>query len=329
MTPFETEQSMPEEMVATLVRTAGRRADPPAEAYREVLAAVESTWQRKVTRRRRWRVGMGIAAAFVVLTAGATLLRAVLPRAAAPEIAHVDRVGGSVETRPPGAGAWIPLVAGRIPLQAGARMRTGPDGRTDLRLEGGALLSLAVLTEIELRAADSIRLQHGAVYSVTEGGASGIVIDTPAGTARDLGTRFELRYVRGVLRLRVREGRVSLQRDSGSLVADAGQQLTIDMGGGVSRDSIAGDDPDWAWVETVTPVPDFNNQPVSALLDWVAQETGRTVRFAAGAERQAATVVLHGRIGPLAPLDALRVLLATTDLTYEILPDGTIEVRYK
>jgi ferric-dicitrate binding protein FerR (iron transport regulator) len=324
------EQRMREDLVGTLVHTAGRRADPPAEAYRVVLAAAENTWQRKVARRRRWRIGAGMAAVFVVLTAGAALLRAVLPMSAAPQIARVDRVGGGVETRPPGAGAWIPLVAGRLPLQAGTHMRTGPDGRADLRLASGVSLRLAVLTEVELRAPDSIRLQHGAVYTDTGGGGGSIVIHTPVGTARDLGTQFELRYVGDVLRLRVREGRVRLQRDSETLVAGAGQQLTIDARGSVTRGNIAGDDLEWAWAETVAQVPNFNDQPVSVLLVWVARETGRTVRYSnAAAERQAAAVILHGQIGPLAPLETLRVLLATTDLTYEILPDGTIEVRYK
>lgn len=324
------EQRMSEDLVGTLVRTAGRRADPPAEAYRVVLAAAEDTWQRKVAHRRRWRVGVGLAAVFVLLTAGAALLRAVLPMAAAPEVARVDRLGGGVETRPTGADAWLPLVAGGLPMQAGTHLRTGPDGRADLRLGSGVSLRLAVLTEVELRAPDSIRLQHGAVYTDTGSGVSGIVIDTPLGTARDLGTQFELRYVGDVLQLRVREGIVSLQRDSGALVAAAGQQLSIDARGSVTRGNIAGDDLAWAWAETVTPVPDFNGRPVSVLLDWVAQETGRQVRYAdAAAERQAAAVILHGQIGPLAPLDTLRVWLATTDLAYEILPDGTIEVRYE
>jgi hypothetical protein len=60
----------------------------------------------------------------------------------------------------------------------------------------------------------------------------------------------------------------------------------------------------------------------------VSHETGQPLRYAdPEAERKAATVILHGPIGSLAPLEALRVMLATTDLTYEILPDGTIEVR--
>jgi ferric-dicitrate binding protein FerR (iron transport regulator) len=326
------EQGTGGDLVATLISTAGRRADPPADAYRAVLAAAEDTWQRKVGRRRRWRVGVGIAAAFVLLTAGAGLLRTVvLPMMAPAEIARVDRVGGGVATRPAGAGAWVPLVAARLPLHAGTRLRTGPDGRVDLRLEGGVSLRLAVLTEIELRAPDLIRLQHGAVYADTgSAGPGGIVVVTPAGSARDIGTQFELRYAGDILRLRVREGRVSLQRDAGELIAAAGEQLTIDTAGGVTRGNIARDDLDWAWAETLAPVPDFNDQSVAVLLEWVARETGRPVRYAdSAAEQRAAAVILHGRIGPLAPLEALGVLLSTTDLTYEILPDGTIEVRYQ
>ena len=77
-------------------------------------------------------------------------------------------------------------------------------------------------------------------------------------------------------------------------------------------------------------MPDLDDQPVTVLLDWVARETGRTLRYAsAEVERQAATTILHGKIGQLAPLEALDAMLATTDLAYEVREDGTIEIRHK
>jgi ferric-dicitrate binding protein FerR (iron transport regulator) len=317
------------DLVETLIRTAGRRTEPPADAYRTVFAAAEATWQRKVKRRRYWRAGAGIAATFVLLAVATALLRSMHPETTTLEVARVDRLGGIVEARLAGAGDWMPLTDAGSPLRAGTRLRTGPSGRANLRLDGGVSLRIATLTELELRAPDAVRLRRGAVYADTGSGNSrGIGIDTPVGVARDLGTQFEVRYANDVLRLRVREGRVSLQREAGDVTAAAGEQLTIDVAGNIARRSIGRDGSEWAWAETMAPVPDFNDQPATALLEWVSHETGRPLRYAdPEAERKAATVILHGPIGSLAPLEALRVMLATTDLTYEILPDGTIEVR--
>lgn len=317
------------DLVETLIRTAGRRAEPPADAYRAVLAAAEATWHRKVKRRRYWRTGAGIAATLVLLATGLALLRPIYRAMTATEVALVERLGGDVEARLAGADAWWPLTDASSGLRAGTRLRTGPTGRADLRLEGDVSLRIATLTEIELRAPDAVRLRRGAVYADTgPRNSRGIGIDTPMGVARDLGTQFEVRYTNDVLRLRVREGRVSLQRASGDVTAAAGEQLTIDLGGSMTRRIIGHDGNEWAWAETMTPVPDFDGQPATALLEWVSRETGRPVLFAdPQVEQKAATVILHGPIGSLAPLEALRVMLATTDLTYEILPDGTIEVR--
>jgi hypothetical protein len=126
----------------------------------------------------------------------------------------------------------------------------------------------------------------------------------------------------------VREGRVALLRDADRVIADAGTQLAVDASGDVSRTRIARSGPEWQWAESVAPSPNFDGQPVTVLLEWVARETGRTLHYASAAvERQAAATVLHGNAGHLAPLTALDVMLATTDLTYELGPDGTIEIR--
>ena len=63
----------------------------------------------------------------------------------------------------------------------------------------------------------------------------------------------------------------------------------------------------------------------------VALESWRSsVRFAdAEVERRASTTTLHGTIRSLAPLEALSVMLATTDLAHRLLPDGTILITSK
>lgn len=315
--------------VATLIHAAGRRVDPPAADYDIVLAAAEGVWRGKVQRRRRWRIGGGLAAALAVSVLVAGVLRVFLPGTTPVEVARVARLIGEADVRAPGAAEWSSLAGPSASLVAGARLRTREQGVAALTLADGVSLRVASMTEVELGEDARVRLSHGAVYADTgpgDGGAISVV--TAAGTAHDFGTQFEVRYEHERLQLRVREGRVALLRDSDRTIADAGTQLAVDASGDLSRIRIARSGPDWQWAEAVAPTPDLDGQPVSALLEWVARETGRTLHYAsAEVERQAATTVLHGKIGQMAPLTALDTMLATTDLTCELGPDGTIEVR--
>jgi ferric-dicitrate binding protein FerR (iron transport regulator) len=154
---------------------------------------------------------------------------------------------------------------------------------------------------------------------------------TATATARDLGTQFEVRYDRGSYRLSIREGSVLLLRRGGSEARGAaGEEIRFAGSGPLRVGRVAPDDSRWRWVEDVAPPPDIDGKPVQVLLDWVARETGRQVRFAdAEVARMASRTTLHGTIRRLAPLEALEVMLATTDLAHQVLPDGTILITSK
>jgi ferric-dicitrate binding protein FerR (iron transport regulator) len=150
---------------------------------------------------------------------------------------------------------------------------------------------------------------------------------TPAGTARDLGTQFELSVAGAALRLRVREGTVSLDRGGQSLTGQAGEQIEIDGIGSIRRARISPHDAAWQWAESLAPMPDMDGRPIAALIAWVARETGRQVAYESPlVEQRASTVILHGDIRHLPPMAALEAMLATTDLVAEL--DGdTMEIR--
>ena len=104
----------------------------------------------------------------------------------------------------------------------------------------------------------------------------------------------------------------------------------LDPSAGSNARPFVATDAAWQWVETVASAPDLNEQPVSALLAWVARETGRAIRYAdSEVERRAATTILHGSVRHLAPLEALDVMLATTNLEYVSHPDGTLLIQAK
>lgn len=315
------------DIVESLIRNAGRRAQPPEDAYRQVYVAAHAAFLAKAARRRGRLHGILAAAAAALVLAVAVLTQWTLPPARQGELARVARAVGEAEISS-GKG-WQPLAQADAPLAAGARLRTRTQGRVALSLAGGESLRLAPGTEVMFDAPGRVYLQAGTVYvdSGPRPAPGGIEIVTPAGTARDLGTQFELQVAGAALRFRVREGGVSVDRGGKSVTGQAGEQVTIDGLGTVTRSTIAPDDPAWQWAEEIAPMPDMNGKPASALIAWVARETGMRLSYeSALAEQRAATVILHGDIRHLEPVEALEAMLATTDLTFELRGD-TMEIR--
>ncbi|HEY4645474.1 MAG TPA: FecR domain-containing protein [Steroidobacteraceae bacterium] len=318
--------------VARLIHTAGRRAEPPAEAFEQTLASATDAWRAKVHQRRQRNLFVGLAASLVVAGSVAFLV-ANLPPESVPSVARADRLIGTVEIRSDANGGWSTLRDETMQLAAGSHLRTHAGSRAGIVLDTGVSVRLADATNVVLESGSSLRLVTGRVYLDTgETGhvARRIQVVTAAGTARDVGTQFEVLYRGEAYRLRVRDGRVLLSRDAGDFTGGAGDQLTIDASGGLERTRIAQDDAEWQWVESVAPAPDIDEKPLSVLLEWVARETGRAVAFdKPEVERKASTTILHGSIRNLTPLEALSVMLATTDLEYVLPDDGTILIRLK
>ena len=315
------------DLVESLIRTAGRRTEPPDDAYVRVLGAATAAFREKTARRRErtWALWAGVAAALVF--AIALMFRWAPPGAEREELARIVRVIGSAEQAT--GDVWQPLADSQAPLTRGIQLRTLAGGRLGLMLPGGASLRLAAETEVMLDAPGQLYVQRGTIY--VDGGADtarpALTIVTPAGTARELGTQFELRVASGALRLRVREGSVAIDRGGRSTTGAAGEEISIDVMGGIQRASIATDATDWQWAEAVAPAPDIDGKSAASLIAWVARETGRRLRYESPVvEARASTVILHGNIRHLPPLDALEAMLATTDLEYVI--DGdTMEIR--
>jgi ferric-dicitrate binding protein FerR (iron transport regulator) len=310
------------DLVAALIRRAGRRTDPPEAAYQQVLTAATAAFREKTAKRRGRKLMLWAAAASVAALAIALLL----PwntSSRNSQVATVARVIGTVEL---GDGdGWKPMTDSGGALVEGARLRTLPGGSAALTLDGGASLRLAAATEVQMDGARRILLRSGTLYLDNAG--TGYRIETPVGTARDVGTQFELHVAGGALRLRVREGRVEIDRAGRLMTGSAGEQLDFDALGGVTRSSIGTADVAWQWAETIAPAPDIDGQPATTLIAWVARETGRQLHYqSAAVESRAAAVILHGNIEHLAPLAALDVMLATTDLEYALV-DDTMEIR--
>ncbi len=293
------------DIVASLIRSAGRRVEPPEDAYRQVLAAATGAYRAKVTRRRQRLWGLWASAAAAAVLGLAVVIQWARPTTERGELARVVRVIGSAELAQDGAladarrGPGTRLArhrrpgshAGRWTRRAGAVRRRIAQNRVRDRGEAGC-------AGPTVRAAAARSTWTAAPFPACGGSRS----TTPAGTARDVGTQFELQVEGTALRLRVREGLVSIDRGGQLLTGVAGEQIAIDVLGSVGRDVIAPDAEAWQWTESLAPTPDVDGRPAAELIAWVARETGRRLRYESPlVEQRARQVILHGNIRNLAP----------------------------
>jgi ferric-dicitrate binding protein FerR (iron transport regulator) len=312
------------DLVGQLIHTAGRRPEPPQAAYVRTLDIATAALAAKIAGRRRRQRVLALAASVLAAVVAVTVYSN-RPVEAPAQVAQVERVIGAVEWAPSRGSPWTLLRGENAALGRGSQLRSQAGSKAGLVLADGTSLRVAGETEIEIESATRVTLWQGMVYVDTAGTGGGVEIVTMAGTARDVGTQFEVAYNGADYRLRIRAGRVLLERGPLEAAAAAGEEISFSADGPLLYGRLARNDPRWQWVEDVAPVPDIDGQPVRVLLDWVARETGRPIRFEdARVERMASGTTLHGTIRRLAPLDALAVMLATTDLDHRLLADGTI-----
>jgi ferric-dicitrate binding protein FerR (iron transport regulator) len=343
---------------AELLVAAGPRPEIPEEDLEAIIAAGRRVWragveEREAAQRARflpaagWAVGLAAALALAVgigwwwvagggpggqgaddPPGGAAMVVARVigaweaPSTSKPGFEGREMTAGStVETGP--AGGELPRrLALRLGPASGSDAGSDPDGGTELRLDEATRVRLVSATEVELEA--------GAVYVDTgsDGGRS-LAVGTPYGTARDIGTRFLVRLdpQDAPLSVRVRDGRVELERRGALHEAGGGEEMVVRTDGSFARREAPGHGPAWDWVVATAPAFELEGSTLGELLAWVSRETGWRVRFSepelAGS---ADAIVLHGDLNGLRPDQAPFAVLPGAGLEGE-LDDGVLVVR--
>lgn len=310
-----------DEVLALLLKTAGSRETPPADAYQQVLGAATEAWRGRLHQRRRRMVTTLAASIAAVAAISVALLQS--PGSSGPglTVARTDAVVGTTMVRTADATDWIWLDADETTeLEDGMHLRTGPDSGAGILMQDGSSLRVDQRSEIEFQGASRILLSAGAVYfdsGSAEGGADDLEIVTPDSRVRHVGTQFEVRRGADGSRVRVREGRVLISTRYEEIESVAGDELLILDRRPLQRARITSDHPDWEWVQVVAPAAYAEDQPLSRLLEWVARETGRQIHFARPELAELAdSTILHGSAQRLMPMEALAVMLQTTDFQY-------------
>lgn len=329
-----------EDALARLLRAAGHRPPVPGDDAEIIRTAALFEWRRKVkARARRSRYlragGLLAAAALVLLVVGPPIWKTHRP-GVEEAIARLEAVTGQVRVV---SAAGEEEAATAAELAPGDVVETGPaggsvPGRAALRLAGGPSVRLDSATRLRLLSESVLALDRGAVYvdSGPHGTAERFEIRTSLGTARDVGTQFEVRLATGTgvetLALRVREGLVVLARGDESHPAAAGVELTVRPDGTVAEGTVPLRGPVWDWTLAIAPAFAIDGRTPRELLEWVARERGWELEFA---DREvadgASTTTLSGGSFAISVLDeeTLATLLTGSGLGFRV-EDGTIRV---
>ncbi len=321
--------------LARLLRLAGPREPAPADRAARVRTSVRAEWQQAVSvRRRRVRVAWSAG----VLATAALLLLYVRPTgpetAGAPAaVATIDAVDGDVTVTPgeggSPAGATAPGTASpgdRLP--PGSRIATSETARVRLRLSNGARMHVNRATRVRFISPTALALDRGAVFIAGGPDAQGALeVRTPFGTARDIGTEFEVHVDGGAATVRVREGRVRVERDGASHDAGPSDELVIEGSGRVQRRTIPSSGWTWAWALPEPSRFEIEGRSLNEFLDWLCRENAwRLVWADATVERHAARTILHGSIEGLTAQDALAAVLPASGVEHR-LDDGVLSVE--
>ncbi|HEX7185342.1 MAG TPA: FecR family protein [Thermoanaerobaculia bacterium] len=328
-----------DEAVRELLESAGRRPAVPAEDLARIEAAARAQWQELVAagqkRRRAFRrtvVPLALAASLILAVAVRWGWKTEPPPEASGPIATVQLLKGAARMEGPPGQERREVTAGDA-LAAGTVIATGGGGSRGLlalRFLGGESVRLDAGTRVRLVSRTRLELEAGAVY-VDSGKAAGgsLEVGTSWGSVREVGTQFEVRVEGGedpALRVRVREGAVSLLRGGGSDSVAAGGELRLHRDGRVSRGAVEPRGKAWDWVLAAAPSLDIEGLTLREYLDWVSRETAWRLRYEDDAlAGLVAGIRLHGTIEGMAPDESLSIVLPGSGLGYRI-EGGTLLV---
>lgn len=301
-----------------LLKSAGPRERPPADVERAVRAGLHAEWQAMLreSRGRRHRLGaFALAASLAVAAVGAWIVGTQTPGTLAA-VGTLAATVGDVRERSGWLAGWREMDGGDV-VVAGRTLETGADGRAAIALAGGMSLRLDRGTRIAFVEPSRLRLERGALYLDAGAGhlqPGPLLVETPAGSVRHVGTQYEVRLLDAGMQLRVREGRVEFRSPAGVVEhGRGGEQLVIFGDGRVERGATPRSGPSWAWISDATPTLDLEGMSLARFLAWAGRELGRDVELAGAiSEADIAAVVVHGSTAGLAPAEALEAVLETT-----------------
>ena len=310
-----------------LLSHASPRPMPDDAAELAARRAVHAEWRKATGRKHRRQHVVKFSIAASILVAAFSIFSVFRPATVElVEIASIQKSFGSIhilgkQTAPAPANSLQTIYKGQT-------IRTGDDAGIALAWSNGGSVRVDKNTEVEFRSDSAVYVKSGKVYfdshpseliaGISAGGITPFVVDTEHGSVSHTGTQFMTEVERDELIVSVREGTVSVDGRFSSGVATRGEQLTFAGRQAPVKLDIKEYGAHWAWVGQTSPAIDVNGKSVDDFLRWAARELGYYgVEYADSVEQSSRDAKLVGRID-IAPSEALRARMRTTDLDYSI-----------
>jgi ferric-dicitrate binding protein FerR (iron transport regulator) len=299
-----------------------------------VRAAARESWQNEVAQRARTRRGyLWAGLGGCAVAASLVLAYFLLPFGGGAQVksgpaAVVQMLAGPAWNRSDDGERT--LLASGDALGVGSDLATGEDGRAAIRMASGHSVRLDHSTRIRLLPDGSVAVDSGAIYVDSQAGmltTAPLLVRTPLGMIREIGTQFEVRLETSLVRVRLREGAVIVDQGDRAHEVHAGTELELHEDGPVTRREISAYEPAWGWFEAITPLPDLGSRTLRSFLEWVARERGWRLSYADEAvARSASEIVLSGTTTRMTIDQALAAVLVTSRMTHRV-EDGVLVIE--
>lgn len=310
--------------VGRLINLVGAREAVEDERLERARQNVRAHWEQVVaeqrinSRPRRLNI-IAMAASVVVVVGAAYLLWNLSYTPPTYSLASVDRVLGEVLIADE-------LVGKGSAVSANTEIVTGSDSRIALRMSGGQSLRIDTASRVILHTTNHVSLETGAVYidTATVTDEQPLRVSTPLGTAKDIGTQFQVRVTAGMLVVGVRQGLVEVsQPGKQNLSINKGYYVELDTSGESGEQPLQADDPDWDWIETITPEFEIQNASLEQYLQWYARESGLNLVWAdKESESKAKAALLVGSVAGTSLDESLMLVKQVAPFEHKISLDS-------
>jgi hypothetical protein len=193
-------------------------------------------------------------------------------------IAQLSLATGAVYVCPRDSTQWHALETGG-PVEAGAKIRTGPKVRCEFKLADGSEVRLNSQTEVCLPAPRRVEVAGGQIYSSVHklpGGDAFIVNATPAETTfTALGTEFDVSCAPQKATLTVVDGAVKTRSGAKEDVIKGGETLTIAAGQFGDKKQVDKMLLATQWVDEILVLKGRDNPELARRIDDIFAQLGR------------------------------------------------------
>lgn len=314
--------------IELLLKSAGKRIEPSAEAADAIRQSTQAAWKQAVAENTAKQKSAKKSKALFLVATAASLLVAVLgmkallfSKSPAPTIdalqpfAQISHSQGHYYIND----QLKPL---NTPLAIGDTIKTDEHAILAVVLKDQTQMTFSGATELVFQSANKIKIVSGRIYVDSPDHNTFILIQSEWGSIKDIGTQYQVSIQGENMEVAMREGKVEISlEDETTLVAQSkmgvGDVLSFSRGTKVAQSTRSNSDPAWNWTRPALAHKNLDGLSVYDLIHWSSRVTGKKVVYASLATSQLAkTTHLSG--GQLDPLDieaTLPRILRTTTLS--------------